>query len=78
VIDHDQRHGYRGPDGKLRRGHPVLFAPGLAAQAAEQATGEAGARPFLSAHPELVELVDCSDLSDGGDIDTPSDLGRLG
>jgi nicotine blue oxidoreductase len=70
--------GYRGPDGKLRRGHPVLFAPGLAARAAEQATGDAGARPFLSAHPELVDLVDCSDLSDGGDIDTPSDLGRLG
>ncbi|MEV7648687.1 nucleotidyltransferase family protein [Arthrobacter sp. NPDC089319] len=70
--------GYSGPDGKLRRGHPVLFAPGLAAQAAEQATGDAGARPFLSAHPELVDLVDCSDLTDGGDIDTPSELGRLG
>ncbi|MGM0929228.1 MAG: nucleotidyltransferase family protein [Actinomycetota bacterium] len=70
--------GYRRPDGKLRRGHPVLFAPGLAAQAAEPATGDAGARPFLSAHPELVDLVDCSDLSDGGDIDTPPDLGRLG
>ncbi len=69
--------GYRRPDGKLRRGHPVLFAPGLAAHAAEQATGDAGARPYLSAHPELVDLVDCSDLADGGDIDTPSDLGRL-
>ncbi|TJY68870.1 nucleotidyltransferase family protein [Arthrobacter sp. CAU 1506] len=69
--------GYRSPEGKLRRGHPVLFAPSLAARAAEQATGDAGARPFLSAHPELVELVDCSDLSDGGDIDTPADLGRL-
>ncbi len=70
--------GYQSPDGTLRRGNPVLFAPGLAAQAAEQARGDAGARPFLSAHPELVDLVDCSDLSDGGDIDTPSDLGRLG
>ncbi|MET1156250.1 NTP transferase domain-containing protein, partial [Arthrobacter sp.] len=54
--------GYRGPDESLRRGHPVLFARGLAGQAAEQATGDAGARPFLSAHPELVDLVDCSDL----------------
>ena len=69
--------GYRRPDGTLRRGHPVLFAPGLAAEAAQQAEGDAGARAFLSAHPELVHLVDCSDLSDGGDIDTPADLHRL-
>ncbi|NKX54273.1 nicotine blue oxidoreductase [Arthrobacter mobilis] len=70
--------GYRAPGGALRRGHPVLFAPGPAAAAARQASGDAGARDFLAAHPGLVDVVDCSDLSDGGDIDTPADLFRLG
>jgi nicotine blue oxidoreductase len=70
--------GYRGNDGVLRRGHPILFAPEHAAAAAEQAWGDAGARAYLAAHPALVDLVDCSDLSDGGDIDTAEDLFRLG
>lgn len=68
---------YRGSDGKLRRGHPVVFSPDVAAAAAEQAHGDRGARDFLAGHPELVDLVDCSDLSDGGDVDTPADLLRL-
>ncbi|CAN7519491.1 nicotine blue oxidoreductase [Arthrobacter sp. LjRoot14] len=69
---------YRGADGVLRRGHPLLLDAGLRADAAESATGDAGARHFLQAHPELIDLVDCSDQSGGGDLDTPDQLGLLG
>jgi nicotine blue oxidoreductase len=68
---------YRGADGLLRRGHPLLLDATLRAQAAESATGDAGARAFLRAHPELVDLVDCSDQSGGEDLDTPDQLGLL-
>jgi nicotine blue oxidoreductase len=68
---------YRAPDGTLRRGHPLVLDAGLRAEAAETATGDAGARFFLQAHPELVDLVDCSDLSRGGDLDSPGQLHLL-
>ncbi|WP_026553965.1 nucleotidyltransferase family protein [Arthrobacter sp. 35W] len=69
--------GFRSDDGGLVRGHPVLFDADLAAQAAATASGDAGARIFLRGHPELVDLVDCSDLSDGADVDTPAQLHLL-
>lgn len=69
---------YRDEAGVLRRGHPLLLDAGLRADAAESATGDAGARHFLRAHPELIDLVDCSDQSGGGDLDTPDQLGLLG
>ena len=68
---------YRGPDGKLRRGHPLLLDASLRTEAAEAASGDAGARHFLQAHPELVDLVDCSDLSGGEDLDSPDQLHLL-
>lgn len=68
---------YRGPGGKLLRGHPLLLDSSLRAEAAESATGDAGARFFLQAHPELIDLVDCSDLSGGEDLDTPDHLHLL-
>ncbi|MCO4255418.1 nicotine blue oxidoreductase [Pseudarthrobacter cellobiosi] len=68
---------YRGPEGKLRRGHPLLLDSTLRAEAAETATGDAGARYFLQAHPELIDLIDCSDLSGGEDLDTPEQLHLL-
>ncbi|MET3203698.1 UNVERIFIED_ORG: nicotine blue oxidoreductase [Arthrobacter sp. UYEF13] len=68
---------YRGPDGNLRRGHPLLLDSSLRAEAADTATGDAGARHFLQAHPELIDLVDCSDLSGGEDLDTPGQLHLL-
>lgn len=68
---------YRGPDGKLRRGHPLLLDSSLRAEAADTATGDAGARHFLQTHPELIDLVDCSDLSGGEDLDTPAQLHLL-
>jgi nicotine blue oxidoreductase len=68
---------YRDADGVLRRGHPLLLDAALRAQAAESATGDAGARLFLQEHPELVDLVDCGDQSGGEDLDTPDQLRLL-
>ncbi|WP_427005945.1 nicotine blue oxidoreductase [Pseudarthrobacter sp. H2] len=69
---------YRGTDGKPRRGHPLLLDAALRPGAAASATGDAGARLFLQAHPELIDLVDCSDQSGGEDLDTPGQLHLLG
>jgi nicotine blue oxidoreductase len=68
---------YRGADGKLRRGPPLLLDATWRSRAAASATGDAGARLFLQAHPELVDLVDCSDQSGGEDLDTPDQLPLL-
>lgn len=73
---------YQDEAGKLRRGHPLLLDSSLRAGAAESATGDAGARQFLQAHPELIDLVDCGaqtggDESGGADIDTPDQLHLL-
>lgn len=68
---------YTESRGKLRRGHPVVFDSTLARAAASLSTDDAGARLYLRAHPELVDLVDCSELSDGADLDTPEDLKLL-
>jgi CTP:molybdopterin cytidylyltransferase MocA len=57
--------------------NPVLLArdhwPGMLALA----TGDAGARPYLRAHPELVTAVECGDIGRPDDIDTPADLARV-
>jgi nicotine blue oxidoreductase len=49
----------------------------LRQQAAEAANGDTGARSFLKAHPGLVDLVDCSDLCSGEDLDTKDQLHLL-
>ena len=64
--------------GTLRRGHPLVIDAELREEAAESAAGDAGARLFLKAHPGLVDLVDCGDLADGGDVDTKANLHLLG
>ena len=62
-------------DGILR--NPVLIArehwPGVIAMA----VGDAGARPFLRAHPDLVTPVECGDTGRPDDLDTRSDFDRL-
>ncbi|MDJ0356230.1 nicotine blue oxidoreductase [Paenarthrobacter sp. PH39-S1] len=62
----------------LQRGHPVLFDSSLARQAAAVASGDSGARTFLRTNPGLVDLIDCSDQSDGADVDTVAGLHLLG
>ncbi|GAA1865546.1 nucleotidyltransferase family protein [Brevibacterium marinum] len=68
---------HRDPLGRARRGHPVLFDAEWTAAAATAAYDDVGARELLAAHSDIVTSVDCSDLSDGGDIDVPADLTRL-
>jgi nicotine blue oxidoreductase len=57
-----------------RRGHPVLLGRQHWAEVARLADGDAGARPFLAAHPGLVTPVPCEDIADGTDVDVPADL----
>ena len=37
------------------------------------AVGDAGARGYLAGRPDVV-LVECADLADPGDVDTPEQL----
>lgn len=62
-------------EGKPR--NPVLIAREHWPDVLDLATGDAGARPFLRAHPELVTLVECGDTGSPDDIDTPEDLARV-
>ncbi|MGH3291000.1 MAG: nucleotidyltransferase family protein [Trebonia sp.] len=58
--------------------NPVLIDQVHWRAVVELAAGEdAGARPFLRAHPDLVTLVECGDTGSPVDIDTPQDLARL-
>lgn len=73
---------YPDASGGLRRGHPLLLDASLRAEAAASATGDAGARHFLRARPELIDLVDCtpppgSGQPGGEDLDTPDQLHLL-
>jgi len=60
-----------------RRRRPVLIAREHWAGVTALAVGDAGARPFLRAHPDLVTLVECGDTGSPEDIDTPDDLTRV-
>ncbi|MFH5878691.1 nicotine blue oxidoreductase [Arthrobacter sp. NA-172] len=62
---------------KRRRGHPLIIDATLRADVAESAAGDAGARRFLKAHPGLVDVIDCSDLAAGSDLDTKEQLHLL-
>lgn len=59
------------------RGNPVLLARALWPEVMATATGDRGARDFLRAHRDRLELVECSDVAAPDDIDTPRDLGLL-
>ena len=61
-------------DGQRR--NPVLLARGTWAEVARLAEGDAGARPYLAAHPAEVRAVPCDDLGSADDIDTAEDLAR--
>ena len=57
--------------------NPVLLAREHWAGVIALAVGDAGARPFLRAHPDLVTSVECGDTGRPDDLDTRSDLERL-
>jgi nicotine blue oxidoreductase len=59
------------------RGHPVLLGSRHWAGVAATATGDRGARAYLSAHREALTLVECGDVARPFDIDTPEDLAHL-
>ncbi|WP_336054459.1 nucleotidyltransferase family protein [Streptomyces sp. CA2R101] len=60
-----------------RRGHPVLFGADRWPDIAATATGDRGARAYLQEHADALTLVECSDIAEPYDIDTPEDLHRL-
>jgi CTP:molybdopterin cytidylyltransferase MocA len=62
-------------DGQPR--NPVLLGREHWAEVTALAAGDAGARAFLQAHPELVTLVECGDTGRPDDIDTSEDLARI-
>jgi CTP:molybdopterin cytidylyltransferase MocA len=55
-----------------RRGHPVLLGREHWAGVAETATGDRGARDYLRAHADLVQVVPVGDVADDFDIDVPA------
>lgn len=60
-----------------RRGHPVLFGAGRWAGVGASADADRGARGYLREHAEQTLLVECGDIGDPADIDTPADLALL-
>lgn len=57
-----------------RPGHPVLLGRDHWSAITDSATGDRGARDYLTAHEADVRLVECGDLAAGRDVDTPDDL----
>ncbi|MFH9859546.1 NTP transferase domain-containing protein [Streptomyces sp. NPDC017202] len=60
-----------------RRGHPVLLGAAHWDGVAAAATGDRGARGYLTAHEEEIRLVECGDVARPYDIDTVDDLALL-
>ncbi|MGW5734120.1 MULTISPECIES: nucleotidyltransferase family protein [Streptomyces] len=59
------------------RGHPVLFGADHWAGIAASAVGDRGARAYLKEHARDVTRVECGDVAQAYDIDTPADLFHL-
>ena len=59
-----------------RRRNPVLFDADVLPEVAASLSGDAGARSWLDANADRVAVVDCDDLGDPEDLDTPADLAR--
>jgi nicotine blue oxidoreductase len=56
--------------------NPVLLARPVWDGLMETLAGDAGARSYLRAHPELVTMIECGDTGLPDDVDTPEDLAR--
>jgi nicotine blue oxidoreductase len=61
-----------------RRGHPVLLGAAHFGAIAGQARGDRGARDYLRDREAAITLVECADVAEPYDIDTPGDLPLLG
>ncbi|MET2717905.1 NTP transferase domain-containing protein [Streptomyces harbinensis] len=78
------RGAYRSPDALAaagyggRRGHPVLIGAGHFAGVRVAARGDRGARDYLRERAAVVRLVECGDIADPADLDTPGDLAAFG
>lgn len=59
------------------RGHPVLLGAAHWAGIEATATGDRGARAYLKKHRHALALVECGDVAEPYDIDTPEDLAHL-
>ncbi|MGW0854290.1 nucleotidyltransferase family protein [Streptomyces sp. NPDC002690] len=59
------------------RGHPVLLGADHWAAVVAGATGDQGARAYLGEHRDALTLVECGDVAQAYDIDTPEDLAHL-
>ncbi|MFE6165540.1 NTP transferase domain-containing protein [Streptomyces sp. NPDC056486] len=59
------------------RGHPVLFGADHWAGITVSAVGDRGARAYLKEHASEITLVECGDVAQAYDIDTPADLIHL-
>jgi CTP:molybdopterin cytidylyltransferase MocA len=55
--------------------HPVLIGRSHWSGVRATAIGDAGARAYLAGHPDLA-IVECGDLADPDDVDTPEQLAR--
>ncbi|MFC4031043.1 NTP transferase domain-containing protein [Streptomyces polygonati] len=60
-----------------RRAHPVLIGASRWAGVACSAGEDRGARTYLREHAEQTLLVECGDVGNPADIDTPADLRLL-
>jgi CTP:molybdopterin cytidylyltransferase MocA len=60
-----------------RPGNPARLDASVWPDVAAGAVGDVGARAWMRAHPEHVQVVACDDLGSDDDIDTPGDLTRL-
>jgi nicotine blue oxidoreductase len=58
-----------------RWSHPLVLDAALAGPAAASAVGDSGARGFLRAHADLIDVV--THPGDGRDVDTEADLDLL-
>jgi CTP:molybdopterin cytidylyltransferase MocA len=56
---------------------PGAARPVRLGEVAAAATGDAGARTWLRAHPDRVTAVPCDGTGSAYDIDTPDDLRRV-
>lgn len=68
VMSHDEPVVVATYDGK--RGHPVVFNRDYWKDIAKAAKGDKGARKFLKTEVKNADLVECSDIASGADLDT--------